>query len=107
MTRDWSPFIDNDPSSKILRMGGYAGQGLTAAHLAGRIASDLILQGDTKLSTLPWVRQMPRRWEPEPLRWIGAHGLYRIYSIADVLEARAAGPRTSRLALMADKIAGR
>lgn len=107
VTRDWSPFLDNDPSSKILRMGGYAGQGLTAAHLAGRIASDLILQGDTKLSTLPWVRQMPRRWEPEPLRWIGAHGLYRIYSIADVLEARAARPRTSRLALLADKIAGR
>jgi glycine/D-amino acid oxidase-like deaminating enzyme len=107
VARDWSPFIDTDTAGAITRIGGYAGQGLTAAHLAGRISADLISGRDSALTRLPWVRPTPRRWEPEPLRWIGANGLYRAYALADALEARSRSGRTSRLALMADKIAGR
>lgn len=107
VARDWSPFIDTDASGSITRIGGYAGQGLTAAHLAGRITADLVTGRDSAMVRLPWVRATPRRWEPEPLRWIGANGLYRTYAVADGLEARSRSGRTSTLAVMADKIAGR
>jgi hypothetical protein len=105
--RDWSPFIDTDTEAGIIRLGGYAGQGLTAAHLAGRTVADLITGRRAPIPAVPWIRRMPRRWEPEPLRWIGANALYRVYSAADVLEQRSSSTRTSRLAHAANAIAGR
>jgi hypothetical protein len=47
-----------------------------------------------------------RRWEPEPLRWLGVHALYRLYRLADAREARGL-PRTSRAARVADLFSGR
>lgn len=105
--RDWTPYIHRESGSRILRLGGYAGQGLTAAHLAGRIAADLLLDRSTSLTALPWVRRPPRAWEPEPLRWLGANGLYLAYGAADRLEAATPSPRTSVVARAADLIAGR
>jgi glycine/D-amino acid oxidase-like deaminating enzyme len=107
VSRDWSPYIDVDGDDGIIRMGAYFGTGITATHLAGRIVADLILKRRTELSESPWVRPAPRRWEPEPLRWIGATGLFGVYTLADRLESRSTSPRTSRLALLADRIAGR
>ena len=107
VTRDWSPFIDFDRASATLRMGGYAGQGLTAAYLAGLAAADLLCGRTTPLSTSPWVRPAPRRWEPEPLRWVGANGLYLAYTLADRHEARSGSPSTSAVARIADRIAAR
>lgn len=106
VTRDWSPFID-DSEHRVIRVGGYAGQGLAASHLAALIIADLITDPGSSLTSLPWVRRAPRRWEPEPLRWIGANGLYRAYAAADRLESRCANGRTSRLAALADRITGR
>ncbi|MCV7420522.1 FAD-dependent oxidoreductase [Mycobacterium yunnanensis] len=103
--RDWSPFVDADSQPGVIRVGGYAGQGLTAAHLAGHTVADLIT--GRQPTAAAWVRRMPRKWEPEPLRWIGANALYRTYTVADHLEGRSTHSRTSRLALAANAIAGR
>ena len=46
-----------------------------------------------------------RRWEPEPLRWLGIHGVYGLYRRADGREERTGRP--SRLAAVADRVAGR
>lgn len=105
--RDWTPFIDWDAGSGILQLGGYAGQGVTAARLAADAAAALLTGSDDPIARIPWVRQRPRRWEPEPLRWIGANGLYRAYSVADWVEQRSSSPRTSVIAKVADVIAGR
>ena len=107
VTRDWSPFLDFDASAQILRMGGYAGQGLTASYVAGLAAADLLTGRKSFLSTSAWVRPVPRRWEPEPLRWIGANGFYLAYSLADRLEGASRSDRTSAIARIADKIAAR
>ncbi|ANI41301.1 NAD(P)/FAD-dependent oxidoreductase [Mycolicibacterium vaccae] len=107
VTRDWSPFLDYDSSARVLRMGGYAGQGLTASYLAGLAAADLLTDRKSFLSTSAWVRPVPRRWEPEPLRWIGANGFYVAYSLADRLEAASRSGKTSAIARIADKIAAR
>jgi glycine/D-amino acid oxidase-like deaminating enzyme len=107
VSRDWSPFIDQNPVTGVTHVGGYAGQGLTAAFVAGRATADLITGRSTELTALPWVRSMPRRWEVEPVRWIGATALYRAYRLADKLEETSTAGRTSWVARVADQIAGR
>lgn len=107
VSRDWSPYVDVDVDAQVTRVGGYAGQGLTAAYVGGSLVADLITGRDTELTRLPWVRPRPRRWEPEPLRWIGANSLYKAYSLADRIEARSASTRTAWPARVADRIAGR
>ena len=51
--------------------GGYVGDGVSTTNLAGRTLRDLVLGHDTELTRLPWVGHRSRRWEPEPLRWLG------------------------------------
>ena len=68
--------------------------------------ADLVVGERTERTSLPWVDQRARPWEPEPLRWLGIHGLYRAYGLADRLEARG-GRRTSWVATLADRISGR
>ena len=72
--------------------GGYVGEGVAATNLAGRILSDLVLDRDTDLTQLPWVDDEPRRWEVEPLRWIGAHSVRWMGYRADAVEARKQKP---------------
>ena len=36
VTRDWCPSVGADPSTGVAWAGGYAGQGVAAANLAGR-----------------------------------------------------------------------
>lgn len=107
VTRDWSPFVEEGHDGRVIRAGGFAGQGLAASHLMGRIVAALIGDPGSDLTRLPWVRRNPRNWELEPLRWIGANGLYRAYAVADWLESRSKSDKTSRVALVADQIAGR
>jgi hypothetical protein len=49
---------------------------------------------------LPWVDRAPRRWEPEPLRWLGIRGTYALYRRADAYEHRRG--RASRLGQLLD-----
>ena len=78
---------------------------MAASNLAARTLRDLVLERDTELTRLPWVGNPARNWEPEPLRFIGARGIYTLYRIADRQERTHA--RESRIATIADRIAGR
>ena len=104
--RDWSASVALDPATGLGHAGGYVGSGLTATHLAGRTLRDLVVGHDTELTALPWTGHRVRRWEPEPLRWLGVHALYRLYRAADRRED-AGLERTSRVARVADRVAGR
>ncbi|MGW4378448.1 NAD(P)/FAD-dependent oxidoreductase [Kitasatospora sp. NPDC004531] len=106
--RDWCATVDLDPATGLGFAGGYVGSGVATANLAGRTLRDLTLRqlglgGRTELTDLPWVGHRVRRWEPEPLRWLGVHTLYALYRHADRHERAA----TSPLAALADRIAGR
>ncbi len=105
VSRDWCPTVTFDPSSGVGSAGGYAGEGVAASNLAGRTLRDLILRRDTELTRLPWVGRPPHKWEPEPLRFLGARGVYRLYREADRREASSG--RRSRIATFANAIAGR
>ncbi|MER7752002.1 FAD-binding oxidoreductase [Kitasatospora sp. NPDC097643] len=104
--RDWCATVELDRASGLGWAGGYVGSGVTTANLAGRTLRDLVLGRDTELTRLPWVGHTVRRWEPEPLRWIGVHALYAAYHAADRQEA-AGRATTSPIARVADVISGR
>jgi glycine/D-amino acid oxidase-like deaminating enzyme len=65
--------------------GGYLGDGVATANLAGRTLADLIAGRDTELTALPWVGHRSPRWEPEPLRWLGITAGLRFVQLADRL----------------------
>ncbi len=105
VARDWRPAVGLDRASGLAWAGGYVGEGVAAANLAGRTLRDLILGRDSELVRLPWVGPPGRPWEPEPLRFIGARGAYAVYRVADRLEARTG--RAAGLARLADRLIGR
>ncbi len=102
--RDWRPSVGLDRASGIAWTGGYVGEGVAAANLAGRTIADLVLRPDSPLVSLPWVQHRSRRWEPEPLRWAGINGARRLAGWID--EQEAANGRTPRLASVLDRIVG-
>jgi glycine/D-amino acid oxidase-like deaminating enzyme len=103
--RDWFPSVGLDRASGLAWAGGYVGDGVGASNLAGRTLADLILRKDTRLTRLPWVGHRSRRWEPEPLRWLGANAGLRAMTWADNSEARSERP--SRLAQLVNAMMGR
>ena len=105
VSRDWCPTVALDRPSGLGFAGGYAGEGVAASNLAARTLRDLILARDTELTRLPWVGRPARKWEPEPLRFLGARGIYWLYGEADRREAKTG--RRSRIATVANAVAGR
>lgn len=86
--RHWRPCVSYDPQSGMGWAGGYVGEGVAASNLAGRTLADLVLRRDTERTRLPWVQDVPRRWEFEPLRWVGTHTLRWMNQQADAAEER-------------------
>ncbi|MFE5890748.1 NAD(P)/FAD-dependent oxidoreductase [Streptomyces sp. NPDC056468] len=110
--RDWCATVTLDRSTGIGWAGGYVGSGVATANLAARTLRDLVQldsgQGlQTELIDLPWVGHKVRKWEPEPLRWLGVQGLYATYRAADRRERLSGAGESSRLARVADRVAGR
>lgn len=81
--RDWVPGLTFDKRTGVGVLGGYVGEGVAAANLAGRTMADLIHGADTDRTTLPWVGHRARRWEPEPFRFLGVRASRRILAEAD------------------------
>ena len=90
--RDWFASVGYDASKRLAWAGGYVGDGVGSANLAGRTLADLLTGRDTELTRLPWVNHRSRSWEPEPLRWIGANVGLRTMNAADAEEARTGRP---------------
>jgi glycine/D-amino acid oxidase-like deaminating enzyme len=105
VSRDWCVSVDADRASGLAWAGGYVGEGVAAANLAGRTLRDLLLDLPSPLRELPWVGRRPRRWEPEPLRWPAIRGAYALYRRADAIERRSG--RASRLGARVDSLTGR
>jgi glycine/D-amino acid oxidase-like deaminating enzyme len=100
--RDWCVSVAADPGTGLARAGGYVGEGVAASNLAARTLRDLILGRESELA---WVGREPRRWEPEPLRWVGIRSAYGLYRRADGAERR--NGRPSRLGALVDRLSGR
>ena len=88
MPRDSRPFVRFDAQTGIGAAGGYVGNGVAAANLAGRTLADLFSGRDTERTHLPGVQHRSPSWEPEPLRWLGATVTLAIGAAADRRESR-------------------
>jgi glycine/D-amino acid oxidase-like deaminating enzyme len=84
--RDWVASVGLDRDTGTGWAGGYVGDGVATTNLAGRTLRDLVLERDTDLTRLPWVGHRSRRWEPEPLRWLGVNTGLRAMTFADTEE---------------------
>ncbi|MGW3952281.1 NAD(P)/FAD-dependent oxidoreductase [Streptomyces sp. NPDC004752] len=106
VTRDWCAGVHFDPYSRIGVARGYAGHGMAATELAARTLLDRAAGRDTALTRLPWNDHDSGRWEPEPLRWIGVHAMYRLFGIADRWEESRHSQNTSLIARFGSRLAG-
>ena len=102
--RDWYASVGLDRASGLAWAGGYVGDGVSTTNLAGRTLRDLVLDRDTELTRLPWVQHRSRRWEPEPLRWLGVNAGLRAMRLSDA-EERLTG-RPSRVAQVMSPLIG-
>lgn len=105
--RDWCTTAGMDRDSGIGWAGGYVGLGVSTSNFSGQTLADLVLDKNTERTDLPWVNRKPRKWEVEPFRWLGVHGMYWLYHLADRNEAASGGRQTSRLAVWANRLTGR
>ncbi len=103
--RDWFASVGFDKDSGMAWAGGYVGDGVSTTNLAGRTLAELIAGADHGLSGLPWVGRRPKRWEPEPLRWLGVNLSLAMMGSADRAEARTGRP--SRRADLTARLIGR
>jgi len=105
ISSDWHASVGLDRTTGIAWAGGYVGDGVSTTNLAGRTLSDLIVGRRSPLVELPWVGHRSRRWEPEPLRWLGANAGLHAMTWADAAETRRGRP--SRAASVVNRIIGR
>jgi glycine/D-amino acid oxidase-like deaminating enzyme len=106
VSRDWCTSVHFDKATGIGHTVGYAGHGVTTAYAASRSLVDLALDLPTPAATLPWVDHRSRFWEPEPIRWMGIHSMYRLFRVADWWEERREAEATCWLGRMAGHLAG-
>ncbi len=94
--RNWVPSVHFDAGRGQGWLGGYVGEGVAAANLAGRTLAEMVAGVESERTDLPWVGFGARKWEPEPLRWLGVRSSRRILAMADDHEFRT--DREARLA---------
>ena len=90
--RHWRPSVVFDKQTGTGSAGGYTGEGVGASNLAARILVDLVLENQTPITELAWVNDVARRWEPEPIRWIGTKAIRWLGEQADRVEVRSGKP---------------
>jgi glycine/D-amino acid oxidase-like deaminating enzyme len=96
MPRDWLPNFTHDPATGLAGAWGYSGQGVAASNLAGRTLTDLLTGEPSTLTSLPMAGHRSRRWEPEPLRWLGARYVQRALTRLDQRAERSGRAPTGR-----------
>ncbi|HSG79280.1 MAG TPA: FAD-binding oxidoreductase [Acidimicrobiia bacterium] len=105
VSRDWRPSVVCDHDAGFAWAGGYVGDGVATAQLAGRTLAELIAGEETERTSLPWVGHTSRRWEIEPLRWVGINAGLQLAKRADRSEERRQAP--SRLARIGNWLRGK
>ena len=94
--RDWHASVGYERASGLAWAGGYVGDGVATANLAGRtLAAGITSSSEQDLLRLPWYGHRSPSWEPEPLRWPAVRALAAIASSIDAHEQRTG--RTPRL----------
>lgn len=90
--RDWYPSVTFDRRTGFGQAGGYVGDGVSTAYVAGKTLAAEILETDSDMRTLPWAGRHSPNWEIEPLRWLGVNAVTQAFAQSDRDEARTGRP---------------
>ena len=71
LPRDHMPGVWVDEETGAIHAGGYTGDGVALSHLIARIVCTRVCGNEDPAASLPLNGHRPRRWEPEPFRWLG------------------------------------
>lgn len=106
VSRSLRPAVCFDAQRRLGWAGGYFGNGVAAAQLAGQTLADLVLGRDSELLRTPWVNppEALRSWEPEPLRWLGFRAARALMERAD--RAEYAGRSAAGRQKLIDRLTG-
>lgn len=101
MTRTGAPHALFDKETGVGYAGGYGGEGVGASNLMARTLVDLVLQRNTDLVDMPWayhgtLKQHIKRWEPEPLRWLGYSSILNVLEYEEKVLNNPQSPRWKR-----------
>jgi hypothetical protein len=91
-------------AAKLAWVGPYVGDGVATSNLAGRIVRNLLLDLRDALNDLPVVNHRSKRWEVEPLRWLGVNAGLQATATADVEERLTSKP--SRVSALLENLTG-
>jgi glycine/D-amino acid oxidase-like deaminating enzyme len=103
MPRDHEPFVRVNAETGLASAGGYTGDGVVLARVAGQTLADAIVTPgtDTAFTRLPFFQHTGRRWEFEPVRWLGINAGLNLATMADRREGQG---RTSRAAPLLERL---
>jgi len=90
VSRSLKPSVNFDPGRRFGWAGGFFGNGVGATHLAGQTMAELVTGNETERTHTPWVNPAMglRKWEPEPIRWLGIKSRAKLMQMADWAEYR-------------------
>jgi len=86
MPIDWTPAVRFDPVSRVAFAGGYTGQGVSTANLAGQMLAGRINGHVTGFESLPFAQRRSPDWIPEPLRWLTVRYMQSGYERIDLAQ---------------------
>lgn len=102
--RTWWPALGVDETASnrdhtTLSIGGYVGDGVATSHLLARRAAERLVEPTAVRHIL--APATVRRWEPEPLRFIGANAMIELIDRIDDREKRRGRPSRLLRAILA------
>jgi glycine/D-amino acid oxidase-like deaminating enzyme len=83
MPIDWTPSVRFNPSTGIAFAGGYTGQGVSTANLAGQMLAGRIAGYFTGFESLPFAQRTSPPWIPEPLRCLAVRYMQSAFERID------------------------
>ena len=104
MPRDMMPSVNVDHATGLASAGGYTGDGVVLAYVAGQALADLITEPDTatELTSLPFVHHQSKRWPVEPARWLGINTGLALAKRSDHVEEHQG--KTSRASALLEQL---
>ena len=64
LSRDWTPSVGFDRATGMAWGGGYVGDGVATAKLAGQTIAELVTGTESDRTDLPWVDHLPGSGSP-------------------------------------------
>ncbi|ABM01113.1 FAD-binding oxidoreductase [Shewanella amazonensis] len=97
LSRAFRPHALFDEAAGLAFVGGYGGEGVGASMLFGETLAELIARPEGELAGMPWayrgaVSEHLRRWESEPLPWLGYSASGLLYRFEERLLCRKPQP---------------